>query len=299
MNSESHELIDTHCHLNDSNLAWSVEEAIGRAEQAGVRQLVVPGLDVATSERAVELAGQYPKRVFAAVGIHPHEVVKKDFELKNAIQALRNLLLHHCKPAFNRSSSGNAAINHKSCNMVAIGEVGIDYHHHTQEETGVRQREAFGQFLKLATEHNLPVIIHGREAYNDVLAIAAGYPQVRAVLHSFEAPYEIAAQALDRGWLISLTALITYPNYDWLREVVAKLPLERLMVETDAPYLPPQRVRAQKPTLTPPGKLGRRGLNNEPANVVDVAQALAKVQQLTLEEIAVATTKNTRAFFGI
>lgn len=255
------QLIDTHVHLTDPKLPTSVSEALEQAKAAGVSQLVCPSVDLQTSKRAVALAEQFPSQVFATIGVHPH---------------------------YAGSSFSEFEILAKEPGVVAIGEVGLDYHRLTKEQVGVSQREMFVKFLDLAQRSNLPVIIHGRQAYDDVLAIMKDFSSVPVVLHSFEADSAIAHQALDRGWLISLTALITYPDYGWLRDVIAGLPLDRLMVETDAPYLPPAQPQA---TERP------RGLTNTPANVVAIAQRLAAIKQISLEEVATTTTKTAQSFF--
>ena len=257
------QLIDTHVHLTDPKLPFSVAEAVERANSAGVLQLVCPSVDLETSRQAVKLAQEFPNQIFAAIGVHP---------------------------SYAGASFSEFEILAKEAGVVAIGEVGLDYHRLSREQVGTPQREMFVRFLDLAQRTKLPVIIHGRQAYEDILAVMKDFSSVPVVLHSFEADAEIAKQALDRGWLISLTALITYPDYGWLREVIAQLPLDRLMVETDAPYLPPATNDA---TERP------RGLTNEPANVVAIAERLAIIKKVSLEEIAQVTTKTAREFFHL
>lgn len=256
-------LIDTHVHLTDPKLPMTVAEAVSRAKNAGVSQLVCPSVDLETSRQAVELAKQFPNQIFAAIGVHPH---------------------------YAGASFSEFEILSKEPGVVAIGEVGLDYHRLSRDQVGAPQREMFVRFLDLAQRSNLPVIIHGRQAYEDILAVMKDFSSLPVVLHSFEADAVIAKQALDRGWLISLTALITYPDYGWLREVVAGLPLDRLMVETDAPYLPPATIEAiERP----------RGLTNEPANVVVIAERLAIIKNISIEEVAQVTTKTAREFFHL
>lgn len=279
------ELIDTHCHLNDSNLSVSIEAAIANAKQSGVVQLIVPGMDLATSALALQIARDNPTVCYPAIGVHPHEVVRPDFVLEATVDRVRDLA---AQPG-----------------VKAIGEIGIDYHHHTREETGAVQREAFGTFLQLAVDHNLPALVHGRSAYDDVLAVAGEFSAVRGVLHSFDAPYETAKAALDRGWLISLTAIITYRDAERLRDVVRQLPLDRLMLETDTPYLPPQSVRDAAKVAEAEAKrvgsavLGTRGRNNQPAFVLETAEVLAQLLDTDLERVATVTTKTARDFFGL
>lgn len=257
------QLIDTHVHLSDPKLPISVADAVGQANTAGVSQLVCPSVDLESSRRAVELAQQFPGQVFAAIGVHPH---------------------------YAGASFSEFELLAKEPGVVAIGEVGLDYHRLTKEQVGASQAEMFIKFLDLAQRLKLPAIIHGRQAYKDILAIMQDFSAVPVVLHSFEADAAIAKQALDRGWLISLTALITYPEYEWLRDVVADLPLDRLMVETDAPYLPPS---------APTDLIRAKGLTNEPANVVAIAERLAVIKHISLDEVAEQTTKAAQDFFAL
>ncbi|MCA9388140.1 TatD family hydrolase [Candidatus Berkelbacteria bacterium] len=266
-------LIDTHTHLNDQNFSLPIEQTIKNAQANGVEKIIVPGVDLESSHRAITLAEKY-EQIYAAIGIHPHDVLMTDHDLDQAIIDIRKL------------AQG-------SDRVVAIGEVGIDYHHHDSAGTGAVQREAFVRQLLLAIELDLPAIVHGRKAYDEVVGVIKDFPGSRGVVHSFEADYEVAKKILDAGWLISLTALITYDGYNWLREVVAKLPLDRLMVETDSPYLPPKIVK------TNDSHLGSRGRTNEPANVKLVAEQLATIKKISVEEVAETTTQTAQAFFKL
>ena len=263
------EFIDTHCHLNDEQLQVPVADAIGNAAAAGVVQFIVPGTDLENSKQAVLLANTYDN-VYAAVGIHPHDTVGVEFDPT----PLRPLI--------------------DESRVVAVGEIGMDFHHH-DENTRDRQQTAFVAQLEFAVEAGLPVIVHGRDAYADILDVIRAYPESLGVLHSFEADYATAKQVLDAGWLISFTALLTYPQYDWLREVARKLPLELLMIETDAPYLPPI-LKNMEPGAQ---SKGSRGRSNEPKYVVEVAKVLAELKGLSLEEVAELTTETARNFFRL
>ncbi len=325
------ELIDVHAHLFDKHLPVTAAEAVANAQAAGVVQCVVPGLDVVTSREAIKIAGQFPGVCFATVGVYPSEVLVEGFELQATIESLQVLLAHDSPPpSRSRSQATNtskeipnraaASTSHyqrgTSHSVVGIGEIGIDYYHHDREETGPAQRAAFAAQLQLGIDHDLPIIVHGRQAYADVLDVIRAHPGSRGLLHSFEAPYEIARQALDLGWVISLTALITYPGSAALRDVVRRLPLDRLTVETDAPYLPPQSIRDRNKesgkrnngTLTPSSSfllphskpvVGKRGINNQPAYMVETAQVLADLQGVSLGEVARATTATARQLFQL
>lgn len=268
-------LIDTHAHLNDQNFSLPIKQALVSATQSGVEQIIVPGVDLESSHRAVALAQEHPE-LYAAVGIHPHDVLMADHDLDQALVDIRKLA-------------------QTSERVVAIGEIGIDYHHHQREETGARQRDAFVRQLLLAIELDLPAIVHGRKAYDDVVGVIKDFPGSRGVVHSFEVDYQTAKKILDAGWLISLTALITYDGYDWLREVVKKLPLDRLMVETDSPYLPPKIIENK----TTSGKKGSRGRTNQPSNVKLIAEKLAEIKKVSFAEVANTTTDLATGFFAL
>lgn len=348
-------LIDVHAHLFDAHMPVTPAEAVANAQAAGVVQMVVPGLDVATSRQAIEIARQFPGVCFATVGVHPSEVLIPEFDLNTSIGSLNQLINSHPEPhvppwrdrtskdltqqttqpdlSTPRSIAIDLGAQDDSTERtgqespftpyssrltgptVGIGEVGIDYYHYDREKTGSVQREAFAAQLSLAVEHDLPVIVHGRKAYDDVLDVIRAHPGSRGLLHSFEASYEVAKQALDLGWLISLTALVTYPGNSDLRDVVRRLPLDRITVETDAPYLPPQSVRDrlrndqisstknqtntkyQIPNTRP--IVGKRGVNNQPAYLVETAQVVAELQGVSLEQLEAATTKTARTFFQL
>lgn len=296
------ELIDVHAHLFDANMPVTPAEAIRAAQEVGVGQFVVPAYSLATSRQAVELAEQFPGVCFATIGIHPHEVLIPAFDLNASVAALKDMLdstttsydsrVTNYEPG--RPESHTSGLVPRP---VGIGEIGIDYHHHTREETGKTQREAFAAQLALAVEHDLPIIVHGRKAYDDVLDVIRAHPGSRGLLHSFEADYDVAKQALDLGWVISFTALVTYPGNEYLLEVARKLPLDRITVETDAPYLPPQSIRKALPTAG--AVIGKRGINNQPAYMIETAQKLADARGILLDELAEATTHTARTLFQL
>lgn len=276
------ELIDSHSHLNDEAFVSDLDEVLRRAAVAGVVQVVVPGFDLPSSRRAVALAtgngnsAENPAtgipgcdhsagpQLFAAVGVHPHEA-------------------RH----FGRDEAAELQVLAREPGVVAIGEVGLDYHYDYSPRTA--QKEVFRRQLALAAELGLPVIVHSREAEEDTLAIleAAGVgtpdgPQV--VLHCFMGSRPYAGQALALGCWISLAGPITFRKLEWLREIATIIPLEKLMVETDAPYLTPEP---------------HRGKRNEPAHVLRVAEKVAQVRGLSLAEVAAATTAAARGFFRL
>jgi TatD DNase family protein len=263
------ELVDSHCHLDQSHFDADREAVIVRAAEQGVTRLVNPGVDLSSSHAAAALARQH-KGVYAAVGVHPHDAKTLDaaalVKLKALAQATKN---------------------------VAIGEIGLDYYRDLSPRD--IQRRAFEAQLELAGELGLPVIVHDRDAHDDVLAILSQWsssPRARrstldgrmGVLHSFSGDGTLAERALALGFYIGISGPVTYRNADRLREVVRAVPLERLLVETDAPYLTPHP---------------HRGKRNEPANVRQVAQAVADIKGLTLGQTANQTRTNAVVLFGL
>lgn len=252
-------LIDTHCHLNSPRFADDLPEAVARALQAGVTQMIVVGYDMPSSEEAVQLAERYAP-IFAAVAVHPHD----SKEYSTAAEARLRELASHPK-------------------TVAIGEIGLDYHYDFSPVEA--QFAAFRAQLALAREVNLPVIVHCREAYRDTLdVLEEGDAQaVGGVMHCWAGSAEEAERALKRGLFLGIGGVLTFKNAETLREIAASAPMDRLLVETDAPYLAPAP---------------HRGKRNEPAFTRLVAERLASLRAVTLEEIAARTSENARRLFG-
>jgi TatD DNase family protein len=258
--------IDSHCHVTADAFDPDREAALARAEQAGVEACLAigSGYGVANNERAVRLAA-HDARVFASVGVHPHEA--KEWNADTGTLLERWL----AQPR-----------------VVAVGECGLDYHYmHSPRSL---QRDAFAAQVALARARRLPVSIHvrGEEpgAFDELLDIwrAEGRGETQGVLHCFTGTREFAQRALAQGLLISFSGILTFKQDRGLRAVAAALPLERLLVETDAPLLAPE---------------GLRGRRNEPAWVGRVGEVLARVQGRALDEIAAATTRNARRLFRL
>jgi TatD DNase family protein len=251
---------DTHCHLDVPAFDADRAAVLARARAVGVQYLLNPAYDLVSSRRAVTLA-QTEVGIVAAVGIHPNEAASFD---ASTLAELRTLA----------SAPG----------VVAIGEIGLDYHWDTV--THEAQAQAFVAQLALARELNMPVIIHCREAYDDLLALlrthSAGLAGV--LMHAFAGSLEHLRAALALGAHIGIGGPITYPKAHALREVVRAVPLDRLLLETDAPYLAPQ---------------SQRGKRNEPAYLVAVAQKVAEVRGLSIHEIAQRTLDNGRRLFKL
>jgi TatD DNase family protein len=254
-------LVDTHCHLDFDWYAADLDNVLARAAEAGLGRIIVPGIDLQSSQAAIELAEECTM-ILAAVGVHPNS--SADWR-DDWLDDVRQLARHE--------------------KVVAIGEIGLDYYRdHSPRNV---QQEAFEAQLSLAAELNLPAIVHNREADEDVLLRlrhsvglvgAAG-----GVLHSFSGPWSTATAALEIGYYLGFTGPITFKKADDLRDVAARVPIDRLLVETDGPFLAPQPYR---------------GKRNEPAYVSYVARRLAEVRGMTEAEIARQTSANAAALFG-
>ena len=249
--------MDTHCHLDLDVFGDDRDAVLQRAREAGVSRMLVPATDLASSRRAVALADQHSE-LRAAVGVHPNEAI--DFTAETLAE-LRDLAQHP--------------------KVDAIGEIGIDLYWQTVALD--KQQHAFRAQLELASELDRPAIIHDREAHSEVMA---GLRQVRpsagVVLHAFSGDETLAGEALEAGFYLGVDGPLTYKKNEMLRAVFRTAPLDRILIETDAPYLTPQ---------------ARRGARNEPAFVRYVAEKLAEVRASTLEMMAAATTANAARLF--
>lgn len=256
-------LVDSHCHLADSRFDDDREEVIGRAQAAGVARIVAVGGGgpIEASEASADLADRY-SFLRSTAGIHPHDASGYDDATEARIEAL-----------LARDS------------VVAVGETGLDYYYgHSPEDV---QRAALARHLILAKTHDLPVVLHCRDADQDMREVIESERRgdgLSGVVHCFTGEYEDARWYLDKGLLISFTGIITFKTADKLRDVARRLPLDRLMIETDSPYLAP---------------VPQRGKRNEPAFVVHVAEILARLHATSREEVARMTSANAgRLFFG-
>ncbi len=259
--------VDTHAHLQEPEFADDAAGVIERARRAGVEAIIVPGVDAATSEAASWLADRHADVYFAA-GFHPHEASKLN---PRALVAVRKLLSHP--------------------RAVAVGEIGLDYYR--MHSPRAAQLSAFETMLDLAQEAALPAIVHCREAADDVSRILRSWAlrhrpayqdRPLGVLHYFSGTPDEARSYVESGFLISIHTSVTHSKAFLLRQVVGELPLEALVIETDAPYGAPQ---------------SQRGKRNEPAFVTEGAAKIAEIQGLTLEEVARATSANAERLFGI
>lgn len=252
-------IFDTHAHYDSSAFRADREAVLAALPEAGVALVVDPGCDLPTSRAALALAEQFP-HVYAAVGIHPEDCAGyTDADL----DALRQLCRHE--------------------KAVAIGEIGLDYYW-AENPPREFQQQVFRRQLELALELDMPVIIHDREAHGDCLAIVKEYPGLRGVFHCFSGSPEMAAELLKRGWYLGFDGPITYKNAKRAPEVAAITPLDRILVETDSPYLTP---------------VPFRGKRNDSRYLPYVLEKLAEWKGVTTEEMTDITFANGKRLFGI
>ena len=255
------ELIDSHAHLDGEKFADDRAAVVERALAAGVVKIITMGDSLESSARSVALAERFDP-VYAAVGIHPEEAQPMTAATDDQLAAW--------------------AAQEK---VVAIGEIGLDYYWEKDEEKRALQRAIFVRQLDLARQLRLPVCIHDREAHGDMLKILKTEGRgLRGVLHCYSGSWEMAAELLKGDWYFGIDGPLTYKNAAKLPEIVQRLPAERILVETDSPYLSPMPFR---------------GKRNEPAHVLYVAKKAAELRGESLEDFARATRENTRALYGI
>jgi TatD DNase family protein len=249
-------LVDSHCHLDDAKFAADREKVIERALSAGVRTMLAIGSGDGPPdlEAAIRLAELY-EPIYASVGVHPHDARKADPE---TWRRLRELTAHP--------------------KVVAVGEIGLDYHYDNSPRES--QRAAFIEQLHIARDARLPVIIHTREAWQETLDLLSAHwsaSGLGGIVHCFSGGPEEAAQALSMGFYLAFGGVVTFPAAHRVREAAVEAPLDRLLLETDAPYLAP---------------VPRRGQRNEPAFLVYIALRLAELKGIPIEDVTKATTAN-------
>lgn len=251
--------IDSHAHLTDARLAGDLAAVLDRARAAALDAVITVGTEPGEIGRVAELARREPM-LYAAVGFHPHVAAR--------IKAVDWPVLEEV--------SGRPEV-------VALGEFGLDYHY--EHSPRPAQREVFAAGVRMAAERNLPLVIHSREADADTLAVLDAAPALpRGVFHCFTGTAEFAAEALDRGFHVSFSGIATFPKSETVREAARRVPLERLLVETDAPYCAPVPMRGQ---------------TNEPAYVVHVIRCLAEGRGLSENDVRRITRRNASRLFGL
>ena len=253
-------LFDTHVHLNAEQFEEDLEEVISRAKEAGVENMVVVGFDRPTIKRAMELVEQYDF-LYASIGWHPVDAIDMTEEDLAWIEELSS----HPK-------------------VVALGEMGLDYH--WDKSPHDVQKEVFKKQIHLAKKVKLPIVIHNRDATQDIVDILReeGAEEVGGIMHCFSGSPEIAQECVDMNFYISLGGPVTFKNAKKPKEVAKQIPLERLLIETDCPYLAPHP---------------NRGKRNEPAYVKLVAEQIAELKERSIEEVEKITTENAKRLFNI
>lgn len=300
-------LTDTHCHLDFNKFDDDREAVIQRASEAGVGRILIPALDFESSRAAIRLAESHPS-IFAAVGFHPTGLDKWDDESIKTLKSLiitGNVTVSGAKGFPHRdgdSSLPPVAQNETTQKIVAIGEIGLDYYWIKDPVQQAFQRDALQQQLQLAQDVQKPVIIHMREekdawfgpASIHLLEILSDWhAELRAqkhalaekpgVLHSFNGNLETAQNAIAMNFYIGVTGPVTYKNAEEKRQIIRQLPLNRLLIETDAPFLTP---------------VPHRGRRNEPAFVTHIADKIAEIDNMTREQVAKITSDNANRLFG-
>lgn len=250
--------IDTHCHLDFPEYDTDRSTVIARAKDEGIGYIINIGSSLTGSQKSVELARQYDF-IYATVGLHPHEADKFTPEIQKTLETL----------------AGEEKV-------VAIGEIGLDYYKNYSSKEN--QRKLFTIMLGLAKKLDLPIVIHNRQADADVLAMLKPLLPHKITLHCFSGDEDFLKTCLDLGFFVSFTCNITYKKAEGLRSLVKIMPLERLFLETDAPFLSPE---------------GFRGKRNEPLQVKLLAEEVARIKGISLEEVAGATTDNAKTFFDL
>lgn len=251
--------VDTHAHLQWASFDNDRENALARAKEKRVTRIVNIGFDVAGSLKGVELAEKY-QGLYATVGIHPHNASALN---EKTLELLREL-------------SSNPKV-------VAIGEIGLDYYRNLSPKEV--QKQAFETQLALAQELKLPVVIHDREAHNDILQTLLRFKgKIKGVMHCFSGSKEMAQQCIDFGFLISFAGTVTYPKAHGLHEIAEWIDLKNMLLETDCPWLAPQDVR---------------GKRNEPSFLPMIAQKIANLKRISVDDLAETTTRNAEEILNL
>ena len=254
------ELVDVHAHILDACFENDLDEVVKRADDSGVRKIICSAYDLSSSQKAVEIANKYEK-VYATVGIHPENLEGVNFGTdKNKL----------CQLAENKK-------------VVAIGEIGLDYHF-TSENKDL-QKEIFEKQIQLANELNLPIVVHSRDAMGDTIELLKkNKPKKESLMHCYSGSIESAKILINLGFAFSFGGVVTFKNAKNVVEVVKNLPMDKILLETDCHYMTPVPFRGQR---------------NEPKNVVYVADEIARIKGLNIEEVAKITTENAKRIFGI
>ena len=256
-------MIDTHCHIDDPQYAENLQSFLADQQANGVEAILVPGVDATSFKDVLEVCNRYPNYLFPALGLHP-ENVKEDWKIQ--LQTLK-------KAVDERMQSDSP--------LIAIGEIGLDYHWDVTFKQ--QQQEALREQMRWAEQYNLPVMIHSRDATEDTMNILRDFPTIKGVMHCFSGSHEVAKHVVEMGYYLGIGGVLTFKNCK-LAEHLVGIPLERLVLETDAPYMAP---------------VPHRGKRNESKWMWYVAERLAEVYQCSVEHINEVTTANAKALFVI
>lgn len=249
--------IDSHAHLTSDSVYEHVDQVMMNAQLAGISSIVNVCTNAETLWRGLELKKRYPW-VYNAAATHPHDVDKEG-------ALLFETMAQHARSGY----------------LIAVGETGLDYHY---EHSSRKQQQIFlRRYLSLAAECRLPVIIHCREAFADFFSILDEADPVPGVLHCFTGSLAEAQEVIKRGWFISFSGIVTFKKSEELREAARIVPLDKLLIETDSPFLAPQ---------------SRRGKPNEPSYLPEIAAAIAQAREMSVEDVSKATSNNARCLFG-
>lgn len=278
-------LFDSHAHYNDAQFDEDREQIIQETLAKGVSRFVVAGYSLASSKKALEIAANYPE-AYVIVGISPNDIedIHTMAEVEEAIRKLEEIMV---EVQSTRPGGSNMPLQASkqtiNPNIVAIGEIGLDYHWNTENKD--LQKAMFIAQINLANKYQLPIVIHTREAVMDTLQILKeNEVQKRGIFHCCPLNRELVKEGLTLGYYISLSGVITFKNAKNANEIIAMVPAERLLIETDSPYLAPEPVR---------------GTRNNCMNVKYVAEKIAQVKNKTVEEVAEITNQNAKRIFEI
>ena len=256
-------MIDTHCHIDDPQYAEELDAFLAEQRQDGVECILVPGVDKTSVKDVLEVCDRYPDYLFPALGLHPENIKEDWLEQLATIKAAVDARMQLDNP------------------LIAIGEIGLDYHWDVTFKD--QQHQALREQMRWAEQYNLPVMIHSRDATEDTLNILREFPSVKGVMHCFSGSHEVAKQVVDMGYYLGIGGVLTFKNCK-LAEHLVGIPLERLVLETDAPYMAP---------------VPYRGKRNESRWMRHVAERLAEVYNCSVEHIIETTTANAKALFVI
>ncbi len=253
-------LIDTHCHIHEIDFPLNTDEVINRAHQAGVMQMICVGTNLESSRQALEFA-KSQDGVFASVGIHPHYATGELSKLAD----LEKLIITNDK-------------------LVAIGEIGLDYHYTNSSPS--EQIKLLEAQIELAIKHDIPIIFHVRDAFDDFWPVLDKFPQLHGVLHCFTDSIESAEEGLKRGFYIGINGISTFTKDEVQKLMFKSIPIDRILLETDAPFLTPTPLRGKVKV-------------NEPAYIKEIAEYNCQVRHISFDELANITTANARTLFKL